>query len=149
MKTPVRIIVGALLAFGLCTQVSAISMQLGEANPRNNGDGTLAKLVTEMIGEWNAANDPDLPSLDGLVMSQKEVASGGSTFSYSVWPDHPFYEEVTRFLGDFRTRGSELRQKIAEYNGAHQAPDGEAMRVLTYAGQAVIGLENLGEESHE
>jgi hypothetical protein len=66
---------------------------------------------------------------------------GGSTFGFSVWPSHPYYEEATRFLADFRAQGSALRKKIATYNETHEPPESGPTRVVIYAGQTLMGLE--------
>jgi hypothetical protein len=73
--------------------------------------------------------------------------TGGSTFGFSVWPSHPYYEEATRFLADFRAQGSALRKKIAAYNETHAAPEGGAARVVIYAGQTLMGLDDSEEDS--
>ena len=72
---------------------------------------------------------------------------GGSTFGFSVWPSHPYYEEATRFLADFRAQGSALRKKIATYNETHAAPETGPVRVVMYAGQTVLGLDDVEEDS--
>lgn len=71
---------------------------------------------------------------------------GGSTFGFSVWPSHPYYEEATRFLGDFRANGSALRKKIAAYNEGHAPPETGSARVVIYAGQTVLGLDETEED---
>jgi hypothetical protein len=63
---------------------------------------------------------------------------GGSTFSFRVWPEHPYYEEATRFLATFRADGSALRKKIAAFNEQHAASSGSEQRVIIYAGQTVL-----------
>jgi hypothetical protein len=73
---------------------------------------------------------------------------GGSTFSFRVWPEHPHYEEVTRFLATFRSDGAALRKKIAAYNEQHTPPAGEDQRVVIYAGQTVLDGA-LGTEESE
>lgn len=72
---------------------------------------------------------------------------GGSTFSFRVWPEHPHYQEATRFLATFRSEGSALRRKIATYNDAHAAPAEREQRVVIYAGQTLLGLESEQEDS--
>lgn len=72
---------------------------------------------------------------------------GGSTFGFSVWPSHPYFEEATRFLADFRAQGSALRKKIAAYNETHDAPEPGPVRVVMYAGQTVMGLDEMEEDS--
>jgi DNA-binding MarR family transcriptional regulator len=67
---------------------------------------------------------------------------GGSTFGFEVWPGHPEYDNVLGLLGRLRAQGSELRQRVAAYNETHGAPLDEKRRVVTYVGQAVIGLDS-------
>ncbi|MBN1609702.1 MAG: hypothetical protein JW940_23920 [Polyangiaceae bacterium] len=74
---------------------------------------------------------------------------GGSTFSYRVWRGHPYYEEAVGLLAEFRARGSRLRDTIAQYNGTHSAAEEDTVRVISYAGQNIIGLESTGEEAHD
>lgn len=73
---------------------------------------------------------------------------GGSTFSYTVWESHPFYDEATSFLSRFRTEGAQLRQKIAAYNRDHDAEQvasrselSNRVRVLIYAGQTIQEMD--------
>jgi hypothetical protein len=73
---------------------------------------------------------------------------GGSTFSYTVWEGHPFYDEATSFLSRFRAEGAELRQRIAAYNRDHdvepvtsKSEHSQRVRVLVYAGQTIQELE--------
>lgn len=73
--------------------------------------------------------------------------TGGSTFGFSIWPSHPYYEEATRFLADFRAQGSALRKKIGAYNETHDAPETGAARVVIYAGQTVMGLDDIEEDA--
>jgi hypothetical protein len=76
---------------------------------------------------------------------------GGSTFSYTVWSEHPYYEEATSFLSRFRREGAALREKIAAYNKDHHAPltAGETpdeltprVKVIVYAGQTLQEVES-------
>ncbi len=80
---------------------------------------------------------------------QRAVSSdkiGGSTFSYTVWENHPHYDEATSFLSRFRREGAALREKIAEYNRTYDSPlsapeieheAAQRMKVIIYAGQTV------------
>jgi hypothetical protein len=72
---------------------------------------------------------------------------GGSTFSFRVWPEHPYYQEATSFLARFRSDGSALRKKIATYNEAHEPPAEDEHRVVIYAGQTLLGVESEQEDS--
>lgn len=96
---------------------------------------------------WEAAVFDHYQALVSSLCHKLEVGSrtaaasdliGGSTFSYRVWPAHPYYEEATGFLASFRARGSALRKKIAAYNDTHEPPDAETSKVVVYAGQNVI-----------
>jgi hypothetical protein len=81
----------------------------------------------------------------GKTTASEADLCGGSTFSYRVWPGHPFYEQVTRGLSEFRQRGIQLRRQVAEYNRVHAAPDSGAVRVLSYVGQALMEDDSLAE----
>ena len=62
--------------------------------------------------------------------------TGGSTYTFEVWPGHPHEERVLSILGAFRKAQSELRAEIQQYNEDHPAPS-ESKRVVVYAGQYV------------
>jgi hypothetical protein len=74
---------------------------------------------------------------------------GGSTFSFRVWPGHEHYDEATGVLAQFRARSSDLRNKIAAYNQTHHEPEEGSVKVVVYAGQTVIGLEEMREYDDE
>ncbi|RYZ06604.1 MAG: hypothetical protein EOO73_14970 [Myxococcales bacterium] len=71
---------------------------------------------------------------------------GGSTFSFDVWKQHPHYDEVVGFLGRFRAEGTALRKKVSAYNDSAAAPAGAEQRVVIYAGQNVLGIDDEREE---
>jgi hypothetical protein len=62
-----------------------------------------------------------------------EAESGGSTYTFSIWPGHPFEQEVRGLLQAFRTRHSELRERIKAYNDAHARPP-RFERITVYGG---------------
>jgi hypothetical protein len=104
---------------------------------------------------WEAAVFDHFQAMVGALCSKLQVGPrtaqasdmiGGSTFSYRVWPEHPYYEEATRFLMEFRANGAALRKKIAAYNEAHPEPELGVKRVIVYAGQNVMGLEEPAED---
>lgn len=70
--------------------------------------------------------------------------SGGSTYTFTVWPGHPYEREVLDRLKDFRRDSSALRAKVDSYNERHGIPASH-MDVVSYAGQCV--LEREDEES--
>jgi hypothetical protein len=59
--------------------------------------------------------------------------AGGSTYSYSVWPGHPFEDEVRVLLQEFRTKHSALRERIKAHNDQHPTPP-KYHQVTLYAG---------------
>jgi hypothetical protein len=66
----------------------------------------------------------------------RELDSGGSTYTFSVWPGHPYEEEARGLLREFRARHSELRQRISSYNEQHALPP-TYERVTAYGGVCV------------
>ncbi len=78
----------------------------------------------------------------GQTRSSRDDTVGGSTFGFEVWPGHPEFEAVLGFLSRLRAQGSELRQRVADYNAGHTAPSDSMQRVVTYMGQTVIADGN-------
>jgi hypothetical protein len=68
--------------------------------------------------------------------SEQPPLTGGSTYSFEVWPGHPFEAEVLGQLEGFRERMSALRQRVREYNQDHPLPD-RTVHVTVYGGQCV------------
>jgi hypothetical protein len=73
--------------------------------------------------------------------------SGGSTYTFSIWPGHPHEDEVRGLLREFRTRHSELRQRVRKHNEEHAAP-AQYERVTAYGGVCVT-LEERDESARE
>ena len=71
--------------------------------------------------EGGAASDPN---------------SGGSTYTFSIYPGHPQEDEVRGLLREFRARYSELRQRVSSYNEAHALPPSYE-HVTAYGGVCV------------
>lgn len=61
---------------------------------------------------------------------------GGTTLSFSVYPGHPFEEEIRGLLASVRSRITELWNKASAHNAEHPVPE-NATRVLFYFGQLV------------
>jgi len=59
-----------------------------------------------------------------------------------VWPGHPQYEDALGLLGRLRAEAIGMREKVTEFNAAHAAPEGSAVRVITYMGQCVLEPEH-------
>jgi hypothetical protein len=70
---------------------------------------------------------------------------GGSTYTFDIWEGHPLEGEVLGLLGALRKEARSLRERVDEYNRAHEAarPAAEAreLRVITYVGQGVLESE--------
>ena len=75
---------------------------------------------------------PD-PQLAGLPAQ----STGGSTYTYEVWPGHPLYEEVLGTLANVRDAQSALRKRVEAHNALHGTPENH-LQVVTYAGQSVV-----------
>jgi hypothetical protein len=71
---------------------------------------------------------------------------GGSTYTFEVWPGHPYEAEVMATLEEFRARNSALRTKVRAHNEGQALP-ATYQRVVIYAGQCVT--ETSEEKEHE
>jgi hypothetical protein len=74
--------------------------------------------------------DPQLASLPAQ-------STGGSTYTFELWPGHPLYEEVLGTLASIRNAQSALRKRVEAHNALHGTPE-SFLRVVTYAGQSVV-----------
>lgn len=66
---------------------------------------------------------------------------GGSTYSFEVWPGHPYSARVYAQLARFRDETSTLRREVDEHNARVERP-GRYDRVTTYMGQCVVAEED-------
>lgn len=62
---------------------------------------------------------------------------GGSTFTFTVYPEHPAYDQVLSLLRRTRAELDALWQSAARYNQEHPIPRSRASRVRFYFGQDV------------
>jgi hypothetical protein len=69
---------------------------------------------------------------------------GGSTYSAYVWEGHPLHDEALGLLQRTRDSASALRERIEAYNLTHPSPEEGTKKVIFYAGQTVLGLEEEG-----
>jgi hypothetical protein len=83
--------------------------------------------------------------LMGTTEASAEAETGGSTYTFRVWPGHPLADEVRSFLREFRERQSELRKRVDAYATQHPQP-GNYDEVIIYGGQCVT---HEGQESEE
>jgi hypothetical protein len=73
----------------------------------------------------------------GLSGAQADDRSGGSTFTFSVHPEHPLAAEVYALLAETREKTQALWDRVAAHNAAHPQDESRAERVVFYAGQHV------------
>ena len=69
---------------------------------------------------------------------------GGQTFSFSVYPGHPFEESVRALLATERARVDQLWKQVSAHNEQHGVPQ-DASRVTFYLGQMVTEASTQGE----
>jgi hypothetical protein len=62
---------------------------------------------------------------------------GGSTYTFDVWPGHPFEEDVYGTISEFRNRASALRKRVEAHNAEHGMP-ADYTEVIAYAGQSAF-----------
>ncbi len=80
--------------------------------------------------------------------AERELESGGSTYTFSIWPGHPHEDEVRGLLREFRTRHSELRQRVLKHNDQHPVPS-QHERVTAYGGVCVTSEELIESETED
>jgi hypothetical protein len=80
----------------------------------------------------------------GVPRSSLADKTGGSTFTFDVWPGHPLAEKVLGFLQSMREQGLALRRELDAHAEEHSRPaEMPSIRVTSYVGQVVK------EEEHE
>ena len=79
--------------------------------------------------------------------SKAQDTVGGSTYSFDIWPGHPFEREVLEQLGELRARTSELRTRVLAYNKNEPRPPNYS-NVTLYAGQCVTDEHIEDGEKH-
>ncbi|HEY3253435.1 MAG TPA: hypothetical protein VGJ91_05785, partial [Polyangiaceae bacterium] len=62
---------------------------------------------------------------------------GGGTYTIDVWPGHPLEAEVFGTLARLRTMLTDMRERVAQFNGEGPLPQAHT-RVVIYAGQSLI-----------
>jgi hypothetical protein len=73
----------------------------------------------------------------GLSGAQADDRLGGSTFAFTVHPEHPLAAEVYELLASTRARTQALWDRVAAHNQAHPPDENESERVVFYAGQSI------------
>ncbi len=97
---------------------------------------------------WEAAVFDHFQAVVGAICGRlggsHAATTGGSTYSFDVWPGHPEESVVLGLLADLRKRTSELRARVRAYNDTHERPP-EYQHVTFYAGQSAV-TEETGSE---
>jgi hypothetical protein len=62
---------------------------------------------------------------------------GGSSYSFNVWPNHPFESRVRGLLRRTRTEVSELWDEVSRHNQGHELAQLELTKVNFYFGQGL------------
>jgi len=70
-------------------------------------------------------------------ISHLEDIVGGSTYSFDVWPGHPFADEVKSVLKNLRSAQSALRKRVEAFNATTQRP-ADYSQIVVYVGQCVM-----------
>jgi hypothetical protein len=65
-------------------------------------------------------------------------AIGGATLRFEICEAHPYAEEVRGLLQATRLRGSELWERVREYNERHPIDEAEKILACFYFGQSVL-----------
>ena len=73
-------------------------------------------------------------------MGEPNSQVGGSTYSFRVWPGHPYEEEVLSALERFRQQYTSLREKVQHHNATASLPP-KYQHVTIYAGQCSVEQE--------
>lgn len=74
----------------------------------------------------------------GLAGARADDRLGGSTFTFTVHPEHPLAGEVNSLLADTRERTQALWDRVSAHNRAHPPDESRAERVVFYAGQYAL-----------
>ncbi len=82
----------------------------------------------------------------GLSGAKATDGVGGSTFTFTVTPGHPFHEQVHDLFRRTRLEAQALWDLVAAHNDAHEPTMAEATKVTFYVGQN-IELPDPPEES--
>jgi len=123
---------------------------------QNNGSFSAQSLVVPLgsaVG-WEAAVFDHFQAMvktitcrlrEGRAGASPDDRIGGSTYTFEVWPEHPYAAEAYGMLSAFRSAIGELRRKIEEYNAARELPENH-VQVSLYVGQCVIPQGSTGSD---
>jgi hypothetical protein len=78
--------------------------------------------------------------LNGKTRALPDDELGGSSFTFSVWPGHPYEGRVRALLKEQRRSFAALWDEVSQYNNGHTF--GQPTKVNFYFGQSVIAPED-------
>jgi hypothetical protein len=125
----------------------------GPRGPSYSTDGCVIPLGSS--GGWEAAVFDHYQALVTALCTKLRLGRarsvpgewvGGCTYSVQVWDDHPLHDEVLGLLQRTREHATALRARLEAYNLTHPAPEEGTKKVIFYAGQTVLGLEDEGSD---
>ncbi len=79
----------------------------------------------------------DPTELERPVEVARQELAGGSTYTFDLWANHPFANEVLSTLSEYRERMSHLREQVEQHNSKQGLPT-SYVKVVSYAGQCLI-----------
>ena len=130
-------------------------VEAGRIECRADGTYSSASMVIplESSAGWEAAVLDHFQALVSTLCARlagdNELSAeeqGGSTYRFTLWPGHPFEQEVRGLLREFRQRHTALRQRVQGYNAQH-APASGTYRVTFYGGQSQIRCDEGSEDA--
>lgn len=150
-----------LLMDGIVRQTTVLIAQLSTASGRLSEDaGRLRSAnVVLPLGSaqgWEAAVLDHLRAVavviaqkvrDGVTESNLADRVGGSTFTFTVMPGHPFEDQVYALLRRTRTQVQALWDEVARHNEKSPPLMESSVRVSFYCGQAVEAADDAGSEA--
>lgn len=81
----------------------------------------------------------------GKTLATRSDWVGGSTYTFEIWPGHPYRDKVLGILADSRERIGNLRKLVDDYNHDHLLDATQTERVIAYLGQAMVESYDSGE----
>jgi hypothetical protein len=132
-----------LLASGRVRQDEALEDPEYRANSFVVPIGAEAGWEAALLDHFHALVRTICQKLRAAPESSMKDTTGGSTYTFAVWPEHPLHEEVLGSLRRFRESFSELRARVDEYNHEHVVP-ADYEQVVVYGGQSVVKQESEG-----
>jgi len=73
----------------------------------------------------------------GLSGSRASDSVGGSTFTFTITPDHPLTAEVRELFRRTRLEAQELWNRVSAHNSAHEPTADQATKITFYVGQSI------------